>query len=202
MKIAVVNEERKVESVAPKILIYDTLDALNKDLQNLPDGAIVATKENNSQISVIEDLENKVAQQQAQIAELQAKLNSVESTANRLSPLLGKTYIWKAEMAVTANNLKLKITSDPRTGNQQGYGFLAMTSYHTSYGDSTHISLDLIRLSYTPYNGNEWRIITPYHIVGNCSPTFTWDTSGIWLQVAPANVYLCSTIIAPTDWRP
>lgn len=195
MKIAVVNEERKVESVAPKILIYDTLDALNKDLQNLPDGAIVATKENNSQISVVEDLETK-------IAELQAKLSNVESIANRLSPLIGKTYIWKAEMAVTASNLKLKIATDPRTGNQQGYGFLAMTSYHTSYGDSTHISLDLIRLSYTPYNGNEWRIITPYHIAGNCNPVFTWDASGIWLQVAPANVYLCSTIIAPTDWRP
>lgn len=62
MKIAVVNEERKAESVAPKIIIYDTLDALNKDLENLPDGAIVATKENSAQPSIIEDLEAKIAE--------------------------------------------------------------------------------------------------------------------------------------------
>lgn len=62
MKIAVVNEERKAESVAPKIIIYDTLDALNKDLENLPDGAIVATKENSAQPSIIEDLKAKIAE--------------------------------------------------------------------------------------------------------------------------------------------
>lgn len=45
MKLQVINEERKPESVAPKIKVFDTEVDLNAALPDLKDGAIVATKE-------------------------------------------------------------------------------------------------------------------------------------------------------------
>lgn len=45
MKIAIINEERQPESVAPKMRVYETEADLNAALPDLKDGAIVATKE-------------------------------------------------------------------------------------------------------------------------------------------------------------
>lgn len=48
MKLQIINSERKPESVSPKIKIYDTEEDLKNDLDNLNEGAIVATKEDES----------------------------------------------------------------------------------------------------------------------------------------------------------
>ena len=48
MKLQIINESRQPESVAPKIRVYETEADLNAALPDLKDGAIVATKEDES----------------------------------------------------------------------------------------------------------------------------------------------------------
>lgn len=45
MKLQIINESRQPESVAPKIKVFDTEADLDAALPDLPNGAIVATKE-------------------------------------------------------------------------------------------------------------------------------------------------------------
>lgn len=49
MKLSVINESRQPESVAPKIKVFDSEADLDAALPDLKDGAIVATKEDETE---------------------------------------------------------------------------------------------------------------------------------------------------------
>lgn len=90
MKLQVINEERQPESVAPKIKVFDSEADLDAALPDLKDGAIVATKEDET--GTLGDIEKRLEALEKAPKATQYVLTADQSVNRKVRVRLNRSY--------------------------------------------------------------------------------------------------------------